>query len=86
MKSVWCTFREPVDSLGQRAAYVEYTLPARQVPNCYGMTVKDALLLCRSMGLDVTFEGYGKVVSQEPKGRTPLTPGTTVHLKLKAEK
>ncbi|MBQ6096613.1 MAG: hypothetical protein IJK99_02585, partial [Bacteroidales bacterium] len=67
MQSKWCTFREPVDSLGLRAAYIPYETPRRQVPNCYGMTIKDALLLCRSVGLDVSFEGYGKVVSQEPK-------------------
>ena len=84
MQSKWCSFREAVDSLGQRAAYIAYEAPRRQVPNCYGMTVKDALLLCRSMGLDVSFEGYGKVVSQEPKARTPMTKGMKVHLKLKS--
>lgn len=83
MQSPWCTFREPVDSLGLRAEYVRYEIPEGQVPNCYGMTVKDALLLCRSLGLDVSFEGYGKVVSQEPKARTPLKKGMKVHLKLK---
>jgi len=34
------------------------------------------------MGIDVTFEGYGKVVSQEPKARTPLPRNAKVHLKL----
>ena len=80
----WCTFQEPVDSLGIAAEYIPYHRPAGQVPNCYGMTIKDAILLCRSMGLKVTFEGYGKVVSQEPRARTPLYRGSTVHLKLKA--
>ena len=47
------------------------------------MTIRDALLLCRSMGIDVTYEGMGKVVSQEPKARTPITKNTKVHLKLK---
>ena len=82
MQSKWCTFREPVDSLGLRAAYIPYETPRRQVPNCYGMTIKDALLLCRSVGLDVSFEGYGKVVSQEPKRGTPLKKGMKVHIKL----
>ena len=82
MQSKWCTFREPVDSLGLRAAYIPYETPHRQVPNCYGMTIKDALLLCRSVGLDVSFEGYGKVVSQEPKRGTPLKKGMKVHMKL----
>ena len=82
-KSVWCSFREPVDSLGLKAEYVKYDIPQRQVPNCYGMTIKDALLLCRSAGIDVTFEGYGKVVEQSPKARTPMTKNMKVHLKLK---
>ena len=86
MQSTWATFREPVDSLNLRAAYIPYQIPQKQVPNCYGMTIKDAILLCRSMGLDVSFEGSGKVVSQEPKARTPITNGTKVHLKLSSEK
>lgn len=83
MLTPWCTFREPVDSLGQKAEYVEYEIPRHQMPNCYGMTIKDAMLLCRSVGVDVSFEGYGKVVSQEPKARTPIKKGAKVHLKLK---
>lgn len=83
IRSRWCYFREAVDSIGQAAEYVEYTLPTKQVPNCYGMTIKDAIMLCRSMGLDVSFEGYGKVYSQEPKGRTPIAGCKKVHLKLR---
>ncbi len=86
MQSKWCTFRDPVDSLGLRGEYVKYEASQQRVPNCYGMTVKDAILLCRSLGLDVTFEGYGKVVEQTPKARTPMTKGTTVHLKLKPKR
>ncbi len=82
-RTLWCTFRDAVDSLNQPAAYVDYQLPVKQVPNCYGMTIKDALLLCRSVGLDVSFEGFGKVYSQEPRGRTPLVPGMKVHLMLR---
>ncbi len=83
-QTLWCTFRDPVDSLDLPAAYIEYHPPVNQIPNCYGMTIKDALLLCRSMGVDVTFEGFGKVYSQEPRGRTPITPGAKVHLKLRS--
>ncbi len=83
-QTLWCTFRDAVDSIDQPAAYIDYHVPVNQVPNCYGMTIKDALLLCRSVGLDVTFEGFGKVYSQEPRGRTPITQGTKVHLKLKS--
>jgi beta-lactam-binding protein with PASTA domain len=34
-------------------------------------------------GYNVTFEGYGKVVSQEPAAGTKLERGTTVRLILK---
>lgn len=82
--AAWCIFRQPEDSLSQPAAYVDYTPPTEQIPNCYGMTVKDALLLCRSLGIDVTFEGFGKVYAQEPRGRTPVAVGgKKVHLKLR---
>ena len=83
-QSIWCTFRSPSDSNDLPAAYINYTIPHNMVPNCYGMTIKDALLLCRSMGIDVTFDGCGKVASQEPKARTPLTRGMKVHLHLKS--
>ena len=86
MQSLWCTYSNNEKTPDLPAAYIDYTPPRGQVPNCYGMTVKDALLLCRSMGIDASFEGYGKVVSQEPKARTPITKNTKVHLKLKAAK
>ena len=82
-QSVWCTFQQQDDETGTKAGYIPYELPKGQTPNCYGMTIKDALLLCRSMGIDVSYEGYGKVVSQEPKAKTPLTKNTKLHLKLK---
>ena len=81
-RSRWCTFSDAVDSLGIEAKYTSYECPMGQLPNCYGITIQDAILLCRSMGIDVTFEGYGKVVSQEPKARTPLPRNAKVHLKL----
>lgn len=90
--ALWCWHKEAeFDESGAEhtehgmGTYEPYELPQGQVPNCYGMTAKDALLLCRSMGLDVKLEGYGKVVSQEPKARTPLIKGTTVRLKLKVD-
>ena len=82
-RTAWCTFSEPVDSIGRAAAYVSYNVPRGVVPNCYGMTIKDALLLCRSIGLDVSFEGSGRVFSQTPHARTPMTKGMKVHLVLK---
>lgn len=82
-QAMWTTFQDENENENGRAAYVPYQIPRGQVPNCYGMTVKDAILLCRSVGLDVSFEGCGKVVSQEPKARTPLTGIKKIHLRLK---
>lgn len=85
--SRWGYYHDAVDSLNVAASYEPYKLPVGQIPNCYGMTIRDALLLCRSMGIDVSFEGYGKVYSQEPKARTPLSKtNNKLHLKLKADK
>lgn len=80
----WSYYHSADDSISVRAGYEPYKVPAGQIPNCYGMTVRDALFLCRSVGVDVTFEGYGKVYAQEPKARTPLAKTEKkVHLKLK---
>lgn len=81
--SRWCYYNNGDDDTPP--SYVAYRSPHGQMPNCYGMTIRDALLLCRSMGIDVSFEGYGKVYSQDPKARTPLTKNPKVHLKLKVE-
>ena len=67
----------------ERDGYVNYQLPEGLVPDCKGMTARDALRLLRSMGLKVRFSGQGKVVSQTPKARTQLVRGMTVTLELK---
>ena len=80
----WSYYRDADDSLNVESGYEPYKVPSGQIPNCYGMTVRDAILLCRTMGIDVTFEGYGKVYAQEPKAKTPLAKTEKkVHLKLK---
>lgn len=81
--SCWSYFKDAVDSLNIAASYEPYKAPKGQIPNCYGMTIRDALQLCRSLDIDVTFEGYGKVSSQEPKARTAIGRNPKVHLKLK---
>ncbi len=66
-----------------QACYKHYAIPTDVVPNCYGMTIRDAQKLLRGMGLKVRFTGQGKVVSQNPKARTRLVKGSTVMLELK---
>lgn len=81
--SDWGYFQSSVDSTQTPASYEPYRAPNGVMPNCYGMTIRDALHLCRSLGIDVTFDGYGKVYAQEPKARTALVRNPKVHLKLK---
>ncbi|MCR4659375.1 MAG: PASTA domain-containing protein [Bacteroidales bacterium] len=53
------------------------------VPDCTGMTVRDAIELLHSQGLRVKFSGYGKVVSQSPRPNTKCARGNTIYLTLK---
>lgn len=80
--SKWLMWNVEEDSTGVHESYQEYQMPEGMTPNCYGMTIRDARMLLHSMGLKVRFSGYGKVVSQEPKARTPIREGMTVTLRL----
>lgn len=66
----------------EKEKYVRYNAPVGIVPNCKGMTVRDAMELLRKMGLKTRFVGQGKVVSQSPEARTLIKKGETVFLKL----
>ena len=67
----------------ERDGYRNYTLPIGVVPDCSGMTVRDAMQLLRSVGYTVRFSGQGKVVAQTPKARTAAKKGSTVMLELR---
>jgi cell division protein FtsI (penicillin-binding protein 3) len=58
-------------------------LAAGRVPNCHGMSAKDAIELLHSAGLKVRLSGYGKVSSQSPSAGSPIKKGTTVVINLK---
>jgi cell division protein FtsI (penicillin-binding protein 3) len=47
------------------------------------MGLKDAVYLLENNGYKVTFQGYGKVVSQEPAAGSKAEKGTTINLILK---
>ena len=53
------------------------------VPDCKGMTIKDAMELLNQCGLRVKFSGYGKVTSQNPRAGSACKKGATVVLTLK---
>lgn len=60
----------------------KYIPPKGIMPDCRGMSIRDALALLRGMGLKVKFSGYGKVTNQQPNARTPIRAGGTVILRL----
>ena len=63
--------------------YKNYTVPTGVVPDCHGMTARDAFWLLHNAGLKTRVNGQGKVVSQSPKPRTPIGKGATVVIELK---
>lgn len=81
--SYWVAWQPAVDSLNTQGRYVSYQVSAERVPNCLGMTVRDAMMLLRSAGMEVRFSGYGRVVRQDPRPNTKVGKGTTtVYLRL----
>ena len=63
--------------------YVAYEPVSGRMPNCYGMTAKDAIALLHEQGYKVKVNGYGKVRSQSPKASQAAKKGTTVVLDLR---
>lgn len=66
-----------------RSCYKNYAPKAGLVPNCYGMTVRDAIALLHQVGLKARFTGHGKVTSQSPQAGSRAAKGATVVLELK---
>jgi beta-lactam-binding protein with PASTA domain len=46
-----------------------------RAPDFRGRTLRDALLTARDAGLDVTVDGWGRVVDQTPAPGAPVTGG-----------
>ena len=63
-------------------AYRAYKPRIGSVPDCYGMTIKDAMYMLEKMGLKVTFSGRGKVVEQSLKPFSSYKKGSKIHLRL----
>ncbi|MBR5029431.1 MAG: transpeptidase family protein [Bacteroidales bacterium] len=68
-----------------RVLYRPYTLPEGKVPNCKGMTAKDAVFMLEKMGFSVAIEGRGKVVSQSLRQNQPYKKGDKILLTLRPE-
>ena len=68
-----------------RVLYHPYALPEGKVPNCKGMTAKDAVFMLEKMGFSVAIEGRGKVVSQSLRQNQPYKKGDKILLTLRPE-
>ena len=79
--ATWVYYAEATDSSAAR--YYPYEPDGGRVPNCYGMTAKDAIELLHSEGYRVRIGGYGKVRSQSPKAGQAAKKGTSVELTLR---
>ena len=77
--SRWVSYQPATDST--QATYIPYAPVEGKVPNCYGMTAKDAVELLQSMGYRARVRGYGRVFNQSVKGQA--AQGTTVVLTMK---
>ena len=62
------------------------TIEPNKVPNFRGMGLRDALQLAKKIPVKITFEGYGKVVSQSFNKGTTVSPNNSIHLKLSPSK
>ena len=77
----WVRYLAGDDSVPSR--YCGYEPKEGQVPNCSGMTAKDAVAILHSLGYRVSVSGYGKVVSQSPKAGQELHRNGMVELVLR---
>ena len=77
----WVTYRAGNDSVAGR--YVPYIPAEGVVPNCQGMTAKDAVELLNTMGYRARVDGYGKVAAQQPAAGSKAKEGTKVVLTMR---
>ena len=78
--SGWAKFSK--DTSGNLAA-TNFSTDNDSLANVVNMGLKDAVYLLENSGYKVQFEGYGKVVAQEPAPGSKLPEGSTIILKLK---
>lgn len=70
----------------ERAGRVEFSkldIRPGRVPNVYGMSAKDAVVLLESLGMKVVLQGHGKVRTQSVGTGEPITGNTAIVLGLK---
>ena len=77
----WVVYSAATDSTP--AQYQPFTPQPGVVPNCLGMTARDAVELLQRQGYQVRMQGYGKVASQLPVAGAKARRGATVVVTLK---
>lgn len=80
--SEWVIYNHNEDTTGSYEGYIKYDLPEGVVPDCKGMTAKEALALLKAVGLKGKISGCGRVANQKPAARTKVQPGNVVYLRL----
>lgn len=82
--SKWVVYKKSVETEGMGKGVYQAEMPKEgRVPNCYGMSAKDAIELMHSLGLRVRVSGYGKVMSQTPQAGSAVKKGATVVINMK---
>ena len=79
--STWVCYRAATDTT--EAGYYAYTPVDGRVPNCNGMTAKDAIEMLHAEGYRVSINGYGKVRAQSPKANQAARKGMVIELTLR---
>ena len=75
--------RYKVNGEGEEGRYVRYEVRQGRIPNCFGMTAKDAIAMLNEAGYRARVRGYGKVVSQSPSAGQAAKGGAMVDIVLK---
>jgi cell division protein FtsI (penicillin-binding protein 3) len=66
-----------------KIAFTKLDIKAGRVPNVYGMSAKDAVVLLESMGMKVMLGGHGKVFTQSIHAGEPTKGNTSIYLELR---
>ena len=67
---------------GNSVLWDNNTAAKDQVPNVKGMTFRDAIFLLEQSGLQVEYNGKGRVVNQSLTPGTKVSKGRTIHISL----
>lgn len=78
-EGTWVRTTENAGKLG----FTKLDIKVGRVPNVYGMSAKDAVVLLESMGMKVMLHGHGKVRSQSIHPGEPTKGNTSIFLELR---